>query len=600
MLKGIDIKNLQLYKVTNAKEEHHGFQYKNGENIDKLDFNPKGSCTPGGLYFVEFKNIYKYLNYGIYIRKVEVLDEEPIYFADSEYKAHRIFLGERQLITDFFKTLDDSMLKYFCKQDGMILKYIDKNSLNNDLLNELYNLAFNQNFRSFQYMNITDLFEHSVLESILEKDENLIKYIPDKILTNKLIQIALEKDGNLIKYIPNKVLTDKLIQIAVQSRSSAIMYLKQTDITIDIINLVLNKPNIDECQLGSLMNFFPTNFFDLDTFDMNLLKKLITSNKKLFTIFFNKIKDTKFKDELLKIGVKIDYDLFSYVNHPEIDIETGSYTNSDQVAKYQKICEMVVKENGKCMMCMPEKLLTQNICKTAVSQYGLLLNCVPKRWRTIEMCISAVKQDGLAFQYIPSDFDKDKIINLAWLAIEQNCESIKIINKDILSFKMCKIGVQQNSKLIEYVPEDLLCFELLYLAVQDDYSNLRYLNDNILNSVSSCMLQNLFKLAVEKNWKALKFIPTVYKSKELDSWALNQNSNALEFIENKTEDIVNLALQKDGLSLKYINNQTERLCWIACEQNELAIKYVNKDFLTQELINYCVQRNELLKFIYTK
>ena len=41
------------FKITNAKENHHGFQYVDGLNVLIEEFNddPNDSCCAGGLYF---------------------------------------------------------------------------------------------------------------------------------------------------------------------------------------------------------------------------------------------------------------------------------------------------------------------------------------------------------------------------------------------------------------------------------------------------------------------------------------------------------------------------------------------------------------------
>ena len=60
------------FKVTNKDENHNGFQYIDGLNVikDKFNDNPGHSCCAGGLYFTDIINIFKFLNYGIYLREV--------------------------------------------------------------------------------------------------------------------------------------------------------------------------------------------------------------------------------------------------------------------------------------------------------------------------------------------------------------------------------------------------------------------------------------------------------------------------------------------------------------------------------------------------
>ena len=41
------------FKITNAEENHNGFQYVNGLNVleEQFNNNPNQSCCAGGLYF---------------------------------------------------------------------------------------------------------------------------------------------------------------------------------------------------------------------------------------------------------------------------------------------------------------------------------------------------------------------------------------------------------------------------------------------------------------------------------------------------------------------------------------------------------------------
>jgi len=42
---------MKYYKVVDSKNGHNGLFYKEGSNIDPLDFNPQGDCESGGIYF---------------------------------------------------------------------------------------------------------------------------------------------------------------------------------------------------------------------------------------------------------------------------------------------------------------------------------------------------------------------------------------------------------------------------------------------------------------------------------------------------------------------------------------------------------------------
>src|SRR4030042_1262237 len=92
---------MNYYKITNKEENHYGMQYKTGLNVDILPFNPSGDCEPGGIYFSR-EDILAFLDYEPWIRKVTLPENEEIYENPGilkKWKAHRVILGERRVIT---------------------------------------------------------------------------------------------------------------------------------------------------------------------------------------------------------------------------------------------------------------------------------------------------------------------------------------------------------------------------------------------------------------------------------------------------------------------------------------------------------------------
>jgi len=92
---------MDYYKILNEKECHHNLQYKTGLNIDHQKFNPSGNCTSGGIYFSR-EDIFAFINYGPWIRKVTIPEDARIYENPGEikkWKADKVILGEREEIT---------------------------------------------------------------------------------------------------------------------------------------------------------------------------------------------------------------------------------------------------------------------------------------------------------------------------------------------------------------------------------------------------------------------------------------------------------------------------------------------------------------------
>ena len=92
---------MDYYKILNEKEYHHGLQYKFGLNIDNDEFNPRGTCEPGGIYFSR-EDILAFLVHGPWIRKVTLPEDARVYEnpgKPKKWKADKVILGKKEKIT---------------------------------------------------------------------------------------------------------------------------------------------------------------------------------------------------------------------------------------------------------------------------------------------------------------------------------------------------------------------------------------------------------------------------------------------------------------------------------------------------------------------
>ena len=130
------------YKITNETECHNGYQYKDGLNVLDKKFDPVGSCAVGGLYFTTAKYIFKYLDYGCYLREVTLPNDCQCVLDPSgnKFRADRIILGKKYNLTDIvtFKLLlekgadihvdDDYALRWASKNGHFdIVKFLVEN-----------------------------------------------------------------------------------------------------------------------------------------------------------------------------------------------------------------------------------------------------------------------------------------------------------------------------------------------------------------------------------------------------------------------------------------------------------------------------------------
>ena len=65
----------KFFRCTNGSEEHNGYVWKDGLNVDFRPFSTTVECGPGGLYFTDFSHIPDWMSRAQWIREVTpVLD----------------------------------------------------------------------------------------------------------------------------------------------------------------------------------------------------------------------------------------------------------------------------------------------------------------------------------------------------------------------------------------------------------------------------------------------------------------------------------------------------------------------------------------------
>ena len=115
----------KFVKLTNELENHNGYQFETGLNIDSIPFNPSGECGTGGIYFCSREKMSMWLNYGykpmIYVRWVSIPDDAVVYIEEDKFKADRMILSERQKIDDFEEWKDPLYYSNAVKQNRQTL-----------------------------------------------------------------------------------------------------------------------------------------------------------------------------------------------------------------------------------------------------------------------------------------------------------------------------------------------------------------------------------------------------------------------------------------------------------------------------------------------
>ena len=94
----------KYYKVTNEKECHYGFQYKDGLNVLIEPFLlTKQWGDLSGFYFTTIDHINQFYRYGIYLREVILPADDPelkVVKHGIFYRANKVILGKKYSLLD--------------------------------------------------------------------------------------------------------------------------------------------------------------------------------------------------------------------------------------------------------------------------------------------------------------------------------------------------------------------------------------------------------------------------------------------------------------------------------------------------------------------
>jgi hypothetical protein len=230
----------KFYRLTNPTENHRGFQYNTGLNVDTQTFNPTGKCMGGGMYFfssLQLEHFYMHCFDMKYIREVtfEGITTPQIYSEEGKYKCHSFVLSPRKpfYIDDPSLNLDvlsiisirRDMLKHVKEQtpevclasvlmDGYALKHVKEQTP------ELCLSAVSKNAYALQY--VKEQTQELCLASIFNNG-NVLQYVKEQ--TPEVCLAAVSDYGNALQYVKEQ--TPELCLAAVSDCGNALQYVKE-------------------------------------------------------------------------------------------------------------------------------------------------------------------------------------------------------------------------------------------------------------------------------------------------------------------------------------------------------------------------------------
>lgn len=202
-------KNKHFVKLTNKKEQHNGFTFVDGLNIDFNEFNPTNEWGPGGIYFITVDFIPKFIKYKgasvnqimYYYRMVIIPNDAIVYVFDDKFKTDKIILEERvclwanNIICNNIIEINPSLLKYVI-----------------DPTQNMCNRVTNMDITTIIYVPKNYQTEKMCLKAI-EYDPNLLKGIVNQ--TQNICNRAISIDITTVIYVRKKYQTEKICLKAV-------------------------------------------------------------------------------------------------------------------------------------------------------------------------------------------------------------------------------------------------------------------------------------------------------------------------------------------------------------------------------------------------
>ena len=305
----------------------------------------------------------------------------------------------------------------------------------------------------------------------------------------------------------------------------------------------------------------------------------------------NKIILEKLIDEIIKVVVKNYRNLLQYVQSQKETLDT------------------LHVHVQSLMVTLPENKKTYKNCKLAVINYSNSLQYVRlfEDKKTDEICKLAVQNNLVRLSEEKITFVRniieDKIIKLV-LAVQNNiiwsdemikyaikCNCVEVLQDmpiENITDEIIKLAVQNNSKALGYIPIEKLSDEICMLAVKNNYKALGYIPIE-KSSNEICML------AVQNNYKAFQYVPKNKTSDEIIKIAVKNNSKVLRYvpIEKMSEEIIKLALKNNGYVIIHvpIEKMSEEIIKLALENNSYILLHIPESKITDDIINFVIEKD---------
>lgn len=481
----------------------------------------------------------------------------------------------------YAKILDQEICNFAVNKNKNLIFFIPSEYLTDELIISALSSI------SGDYQSISK-FPQKYLVKAVENNPSLIKYIIN--YDHDLALQVIKKDGSLIKYIKNEIVDFELCKLAIQNSRIAIYNIPCEYFSDDLFEYYLDIYK-EKCHVLNDVDAY-VNISD------NLIEKLATYVPK-----YSKYLVSRLSQNILIDLCKIKYALIEHIENPPIEIIENVLNNNiyfdeliaKQAIKNNRLDYLI--ENGYYKLLKYTNYEPDDYIKY-IKIYQDAILYIPDQFITNEIFFYALCNrpstvyflcEHLTLEILEKfdDIQKEQILN--------NLPDIEIkLDENILQ-KYCRLNTNVACIYMSLYPE--LCDEkILCLA---DWFNINY---NVLKKINFDNLSYDFckYIIINKCPQIFSYLPKKYIDYEMCYTAVKHCGNNIRFVKSKYRDfkMINLAMEENMYNILYIRPDE-------CDYQNLIQKfidnapggyfdiyrYINKDFITNDVLRTYVMKN---------
>lgn len=443
-------------KFVNNNCTHHCLHYQLGLNVDTIEFNPRESCKPGGLYFTTNKFFDIFTGFGKNIALIELCEDAQFYMdpGGKKYKTDKFIIQKYMSIPEYLMMLyDKEELSDFLEWNPPMVKYLfnmANQNLEKIVKDNIYLIPF---LNKSQIYFIQDLIknicnERNVqisCEALLNNSSQSVQYkqiikkpsmLKDILNPNlELYKKVLDFDYEVIQYIHDP--TEEISLYALSINLDAIEFID--DHTDTICFYILGKD--------------PSKFKLLNNRNKALCEKAIELSPDNAQYIPNKYDDENMErdDENMESEDEKCEEQEDIIdeNNDDNKENVNDDNETEEIEKYTKLLD----QNPYSFESFDKQY--EKVCDKAIQLKPKNLKYIKKQ--NLEQCLSAImtKHYGFTFKYVDFNYiDHTDFGELFRISLEDSPSNIKYLEPTVYKYNivLSKDEIKEFYDQIQHYP----------------------------------------------------------------------------------------------------------------------------------------------------